>query len=269
MAGQRAHVALRGDVHGEARRARPARPAAARPAGPPRARRRPPAAPPRAAASSWHRPRGRPASPSPRRLRAAGPAARPSWPRRPASCASRCRGGGGSCRSRCRAHRAARHPAGAGGRHSSASATTTSASSRSRARLSRSRSARFGEISTRRDLGAPDAKLRGLAAWRGAEIGHLSTGEVAQKAHRQGGRRILDPPGALAVARQLLDRAADGAPHRMVEDFHRIEPLLPTARRPAGRSGRAAARPDAPPRSPWCAPRRRPRARTPRASPAC
>ena len=66
----------------------------------------------------------------------------------------------------------------------------------------------------RRDLGATDAELRGLAAWRGAEIAHLSAGDVAQKARGQGGRRILHPPGALAVARQLLDRAAGGAAHR-------------------------------------------------------
>ena len=59
-------------------------------------------------------------------------------------------------------------------------------------------------------LGAGRGELGGLAARRGAEIDDRLAGERAEQAGRQGGGRILDPPGALAVARQRGDVAGAG-----------------------------------------------------------
>ena len=75
--------------------------------------------------------------------------------------------------------------------------------------------------------GARRGQLRGLAAGRRAQIDHSAPAYVAEQPRRQRRGGILDPPGALGVARQLLDRAARRAPHRIAVQSLAAEPRRP------------------------------------------
>ena len=75
--------------------------------------------------------------------------------------------------------------------------------------------------------GAGGGELRGLAAGRGAEVEHAAAGDVGQQAGGQRGGGVLHPPGAVAIARQLLDRAARRAAQRAAVQRRGVEPARP------------------------------------------
>ncbi len=120
-----------------------------------------------------------------------------------------------------------RRATGAGGRHSRASATTTSAARSSRARFCAEPLGPLRGGLDRDHLGAGGGELGGLAARRRAEVEDRSAGDVRQQAGGQRGCGVLHPPGALAIARQLLDRAARRAAQRAAVQQPGVEAARP------------------------------------------
>ena len=70
----------------------------------------------------------------------------------------------------------------------------------------------FGRAVERRHLCAGEGELRGLATGRGAEIGDPLAGPGVEQPGRKGSGGVLDPPLALGIAGQLLDRCLRGEP---------------------------------------------------------
>ena len=183
-------------------------------------------------ASSWRTRSARRAAPSRWRAAAAGTAGRRAWRCRRASWSTGHRDGGAPCPSTSRAHRAARRRTafrGVPGRRMSA--WTISPSSRSRARLAASRFDPVRGDVDRRDPGAGAGQLRRLAARRGAEIGDVQAGDIAEQPRRKRGRGILHPPGALGKAGQVGNRARQPRhPHRAGRQDDAAQAPRPSAR---------------------------------------
>src|SRR5262249_17171013 len=74
---------------------------------------------------------------------------------------------------------------------------------------------------------AARGELRRLAAGRGAEIDHALARDIAEEPRRDRRRRILDPPGAVGIARQGGDRATGDAAQRPGWQYRRLEQLAP------------------------------------------
>ena len=174
---------------------------------------------------------------------------------RAASGAAR-RDGGGWCRWRCTAHRAARRRTERGGARRRRPPATTSRCRRRRARFSRKRRDAGWVALDGDDLRAGGRELRGLAAGCGAEIGDPLARLRREQPRGQGGGGVLDPERALGEPRQLVTRVPGG---KRTEPVGSTDPPSGAAR--AGTSVRSSG-------ASACAPRRspaRPGPRTPRA----
>jgi hypothetical protein len=76
-------------------------------------------------------------------------------------------------------------------------------------------------------LAAGVDQLRRLAARRRTCVEHAPPGEIAQARHRQAGGHVLHPPGALGVARELLDRAGVLQPDARGAEWRAAQALGP------------------------------------------
>ena len=83
------------------------------------------------------------------------------------------------------------------------------------------------------DPGAGSGELGGLAARGGAKIGDGEAAYVAEELRRQRRGGVLDPPGAIGIARKLRDRSMHLCPYRAGRQdasAERARPLLGVAR---------------------------------------
>ena len=152
----------------------------------------------RARANRCNRRASRPASRSEPHARAASPASSraPQRPRRVSETGYQ--DDGGSCPSRCTAHREARRRMSYRTANVSASATAVSAASPSRSKLSFKPRETSRRLVDGRDVGASGRELRRLSSGRGTKIEHCQTCNVAEQLDGQSRGRVLHPPVALA-----------------------------------------------------------------------